>query len=31
VGDLLDLMEAKLTERSLSSSTEPGGPVPSNN
>jgi acyl carrier protein len=31
VGDLLDLMEAKLTERLHSSSTEPGGPVPSNN
>jgi len=31
VGDLLDLMEAKLTERPDGSSNEPGGPVPSNN
>jgi acyl carrier protein len=31
VGDLLDLMEAKLTARPDGSSNEPGRPVPSNN
>ena len=31
VGDLLDLMEAKLAERPDGSSNEPGRPMPSNN